>query len=62
MVIISQYEKKLWYVDPSQAAVKKEVPESKSLKQIAEKQSPSPIVSTFNLSGNLTMIENVSAL
>ena len=31
-------------MDPSQAAVKKEAPEGKSLKQIAEKQTPSPIV------------------
>ncbi|KAL5254724.1 hypothetical protein ACHWQZ_G014233 [Mnemiopsis leidyi] len=41
--LCDKYEKKLWYVDPSQAAIKKEAPEGKSLKQIAEKQTPSPI-------------------
>ena len=50
LVFAFQYEKKLWYVDPSQAAVKKEAPEGKSLKQIAEKQTPSPIVRVYDSS------------
>ena len=53
-----KYEKKLWYVDPSQAAPKTGYSEAgKSLKQIASKQSPSPISVARSRGSSITSLK-----